>query len=108
MKRKFMVVMLLLLTLAGVAPQTQAAAPTPSTDKVIFFSSDGMRPDIMENYAAQGHMPTYADLMREGHLLEERPVNRCRIHHSGYAPFSATMPASSRCNGTMSSEESPR
>ncbi|HET9496697.1 MAG TPA: alkaline phosphatase family protein, partial [Chloroflexia bacterium] len=66
MKRKFMVVMLLLFTLAGVAPQTQAAAPVPSTDKVIFFSSDGMRPDIMENYAAQGHMPTYADLMREG------------------------------------------
>jgi 2',3'-cyclic-nucleotide 2'-phosphodiesterase (5'-nucleotidase family)/predicted AlkP superfamily phosphohydrolase/phosphomutase len=61
-----MVVMLLLFTLAGIAPQTQAAAPAPSTDKVIFFSSDGMRPDTMESYAAQGHMPTYADLMREG------------------------------------------
>jgi 2',3'-cyclic-nucleotide 2'-phosphodiesterase (5'-nucleotidase family)/predicted AlkP superfamily phosphohydrolase/phosphomutase len=65
-KRRVSIVLLLLFTLVGVAPQTQAAAPVPRTDKVIFFSSDGMRPDLMENYAAQGHMPTYADLMAQG------------------------------------------
>jgi 2',3'-cyclic-nucleotide 2'-phosphodiesterase (5'-nucleotidase family) len=47
-----------------------AAAPPPSgaphTDKAIFFGSDGMRPDLMEKYAAQGAMPTYADLMANG------------------------------------------
>jgi 2',3'-cyclic-nucleotide 2'-phosphodiesterase (5'-nucleotidase family) len=47
-----------------------AAAPPPSgaphTDKAILFSSDGMRPDLMEKYAAEGVMPTYASLMAAG------------------------------------------
>src|SRR3990172_458772 len=38
----------------------------PEVSKVIFFAADGMRPDIMESYAAQGVMPTYAQLMRDG------------------------------------------
>jgi 2',3'-cyclic-nucleotide 2'-phosphodiesterase (5'-nucleotidase family) len=33
---------------------------------VIFFASDGMRPDLMQTYAAQGAMPTYASLMANG------------------------------------------
>jgi 2',3'-cyclic-nucleotide 2'-phosphodiesterase (5'-nucleotidase family)/predicted AlkP superfamily phosphohydrolase/phosphomutase len=37
-----------------------------STDKAILFSSDGMRPDLMERYADEGLMPTYRELMREG------------------------------------------
>jgi 2',3'-cyclic-nucleotide 2'-phosphodiesterase (5'-nucleotidase family)/predicted AlkP superfamily phosphohydrolase/phosphomutase len=37
-----------------------------STDKAIMFSSDGMRPDLMERYADEGLMPTYRELMREG------------------------------------------
>ncbi len=32
----------------------------------IFFASDGMRPDLMEKYAANGAMPTYAALMASG------------------------------------------
>ena len=43
-----------------------AGVGKPSTDKAILFSSDGMRPDLMERYAAQGQMPTYADLMKNG------------------------------------------
>jgi 2',3'-cyclic-nucleotide 2'-phosphodiesterase (5'-nucleotidase family)/predicted AlkP superfamily phosphohydrolase/phosphomutase len=38
----------------------------PKADKVIFFASDGMRPDLMEQYAADGLMPTYANLMANG------------------------------------------
>jgi len=38
----------------------------PKADKVILFASDGMRPDLMEGYAADGFMPTYADLMAQG------------------------------------------
>jgi 2',3'-cyclic-nucleotide 2'-phosphodiesterase (5'-nucleotidase family)/predicted AlkP superfamily phosphohydrolase/phosphomutase len=46
---------------------TQVVAATkPSTDKLILFSSDGMRPDTMEKYAAAGLMPTYVDLMKTG------------------------------------------
>ncbi|HEX5114280.1 MAG TPA: 5'-nucleotidase C-terminal domain-containing protein [Pseudonocardiaceae bacterium] len=49
---------------AGAAPapdhHQQAAHP------VVLYSSDGMRPDLMQRYAAQGVMPTYAALMRTG------------------------------------------
>jgi hypothetical protein len=37
-----------------------------TASKVIFFAADGMRPDMMERYAAEGVMPTYAQLMRDG------------------------------------------
>jgi 2',3'-cyclic-nucleotide 2'-phosphodiesterase (5'-nucleotidase family) len=46
-----------------------AAAPKPDlplASKAIFFAADGMRPDLMEKYADEGIMPTYADLMDEG------------------------------------------
>jgi len=33
---------------------------------VVLYSSDGMRPDLMQRYAAQGQMPAYASLMRGG------------------------------------------
>jgi 2',3'-cyclic-nucleotide 2'-phosphodiesterase (5'-nucleotidase family)/predicted AlkP superfamily phosphohydrolase/phosphomutase len=51
---------------AGAARNTKTPAGTPHADKVIFFASDGMRPDLMEQYAAEGVMPTYADLMANG------------------------------------------
>jgi len=38
----------------------------PSASDVVFFTADGMRPDLMEKYAAQGDMPTYAGLMKDG------------------------------------------
>src|SRR4051812_6145832 len=49
---------------AGANPTTDhhRRGPTP----VVLYSSDGMRPDLMQRYAAQGVMPTYAGLMREG------------------------------------------
>ncbi len=34
--------------------------------KAILFSSDGMRPDLMERYAAKGIMPTFKDLLKRG------------------------------------------
>jgi 2',3'-cyclic-nucleotide 2'-phosphodiesterase (5'-nucleotidase family) len=42
--------------------KTNAAGVT----RVVLFSSDGMRPDLMQQYAAAGVMPTYADLMTNG------------------------------------------
>jgi 2',3'-cyclic-nucleotide 2'-phosphodiesterase (5'-nucleotidase family) len=35
-------------------------------DKVVMFSSDGMRPDLMGKYAKAGFMPTYKELMKHG------------------------------------------
>ncbi len=50
-------------------PATGLAKPPtdqPLTTKAVFFAADGMRPDMMENYAMQGYMPTYAAMMQHG------------------------------------------
>jgi 2',3'-cyclic-nucleotide 2'-phosphodiesterase (5'-nucleotidase family) len=57
------VVTVLSLMSSGSAATT--ADPALST-KAIFFASDGMRPDLMERYAADGAMPTYAGLLANG------------------------------------------
>jgi 2',3'-cyclic-nucleotide 2'-phosphodiesterase (5'-nucleotidase family)/predicted AlkP superfamily phosphohydrolase/phosphomutase len=54
-----------LLTVASPASATPSAA-APGRHPVVLFSSDGMRPDLMQKYAAQGLMPTYRQLMRTG------------------------------------------
>jgi 2',3'-cyclic-nucleotide 2'-phosphodiesterase (5'-nucleotidase family) len=56
------------------------ASTAALTQKAILFSSDGMRPDLMEKYAGQGLMPTYSDLMANGvrganGLLQAFPPN---------------------------------
>jgi 2',3'-cyclic-nucleotide 2'-phosphodiesterase (5'-nucleotidase family)/predicted AlkP superfamily phosphohydrolase/phosphomutase len=50
------------------------------TSKVILFSSDGMRPDLVDKYASQGAMPTYKELIADGvkgsnGLLQAFPPN---------------------------------
>src|SRR3954466_5422373 len=56
------------LTAAGVAATAGPAAAHHRSGQtpVVLFSSDGMRPDLMQRYAAQGQMPAYASLMRGG------------------------------------------
>jgi 2',3'-cyclic-nucleotide 2'-phosphodiesterase (5'-nucleotidase family)/predicted AlkP superfamily phosphohydrolase/phosphomutase len=51
-------------TVAGVAAATPK--PPPKADRAVMFASDGMRPDLMERYAGQGQMPTYAGMMADG------------------------------------------
>jgi 2',3'-cyclic-nucleotide 2'-phosphodiesterase (5'-nucleotidase family)/predicted AlkP superfamily phosphohydrolase/phosphomutase len=48
------------------AAQQGPASTSPFTNKVVFFASDGVRPDLMERYASEGAMPTYASLMASG------------------------------------------
>jgi len=57
-----------LLTSLTASPAASGArsADNPQASRVVLFSSDGMRPDLMEMYASQGSMPTYAKLMRDG------------------------------------------
>jgi len=56
----------------GVVPQAAglgAAASSPgvgAAQRALMYSSDGMRPDLMEEYAAAGAMPAYAALMAAG------------------------------------------
>ncbi len=60
----------LLLSLVSAPAISVGAAPLaparPAASKVVFFASDGMRPDLMEKYAAAGAMPTYQSLMNAG------------------------------------------
>jgi len=57
---------LLVATLVMIRESAAGNPTKPTAEKVIFFSSDGMRPDLMERFAAEGVMPTYAELLREG------------------------------------------
>ena len=41
-------------------------ADFPISKKVVLFASDGMRPDLVDKYAAQGQLPTMAKLMADG------------------------------------------
>jgi len=57
-------------------------APTnePSTEGVIFFAADGMRPDLMERYATRGFMPAYREpdgqgRARKNGLVQAFPPN---------------------------------
>ena len=50
---------------SSAAPASQPAG-APLAQRAIFFASDGMRPDLMQTYAAQGEMPTYAALIASG------------------------------------------
>jgi len=53
---------------AGAAPSgvVAASAPAAPASRALFFSSDGMRPDLMERYADGGAMPNFARLLRTG------------------------------------------
>jgi 2',3'-cyclic-nucleotide 2'-phosphodiesterase (5'-nucleotidase family)/predicted AlkP superfamily phosphohydrolase/phosphomutase len=48
----------------GQAPRSSPA--NAGRHPVVLFSSDGMRPDLMQRYAGAGAMPNYASLMRSG------------------------------------------
>jgi len=62
----FIVLALLVAPVGAFAAPGGAPANSPLTDKVIFFASDGMRPDLVDKYVAEGIMPTYADLIADG------------------------------------------
>jgi 2',3'-cyclic-nucleotide 2'-phosphodiesterase (5'-nucleotidase family)/predicted AlkP superfamily phosphohydrolase/phosphomutase len=59
-------VLLVAVVVSGGATAAPGAASAALTQKAILFAADGMRPDLMERYAGQGLMPTYAELMNEG------------------------------------------
>jgi len=61
------------MILVGAAPAGPAASalPTkPTVNQIIIFAADGMRPDLMERYAREGAMPTFAELLRRGAVGE--------------------------------------
>ena len=73
-RRRQLIVLLssvaLLFTTVAAAPISAASSATPSpvgsAQRTVLFASDGMRPDLMEQYASAGLMPTYKSLMNTG------------------------------------------
>jgi 2',3'-cyclic-nucleotide 2'-phosphodiesterase (5'-nucleotidase family)/predicted AlkP superfamily phosphohydrolase/phosphomutase len=51
---------------SNTAPAGASAQSKPSASRVVFYTADGMRPDIMDNYAAAGSMPTYQQMITSG------------------------------------------
>lgn len=73
---------LLIFSLLAMPASAQAAPPAQSNDeKVIFFSADGLRQDMVEAFADQRALPTMRMLLRQGArasdggLLTQAPPN---------------------------------
>ena len=62
----FLIVSMIVLPAGAMAAPETAPANAALASKAIFFASDGMRPDLVDKYAGEGLMPTYADLMANG------------------------------------------
>jgi hypothetical protein len=68
-------------TAGQAAPSGADDARHKPSDRAVFFTSDGLRQDLVRRYAAQGVMPTMRDLLREGvsasgnGLLTQAPPN---------------------------------
>jgi hypothetical protein len=62
----FLVVAILVAMAPAAAVGAGNAQGSAFPARVLFFASDGMRPDLMEQYAAEGAMPTYQQLMSSG------------------------------------------
>ncbi len=78
------------LSPVGVLAAGEVSAPDSAlrNEKVIFFSSDGLRQDLVESYADEGLMPAMAKLLRSGAraggggLLTQAPPNTGAGWHS--------------------------
>ena len=83
----------------NVAAQTSSEAVKPPASKVVFFAADGMRPDLMDKFVAEGAMPTYTDLISKGvkgdnGLVQAFPPNTGRLVH----PRNRDLPIRARLN----------
>ena len=59
-------VLSVLAAFVGVALGASGAGANPTAEKVILFSSDGMRQDLVHQYVDQGVMPTFETLLDTG------------------------------------------
>ena len=50
----------------GAGAGSTATPASQLTERAVFYSSDGMRPDLVDKYTAAGAMPTYASLIADG------------------------------------------
>jgi 2',3'-cyclic-nucleotide 2'-phosphodiesterase (5'-nucleotidase family) len=83
-----LLIVALLIPSTGALAAAGSAAQDPANEKVIFFSSDGLRQDLVEMYAQQRLLPNMARLLRtgaraaDGGLLTQAPPNTGAGWHS--------------------------
>ncbi|MDQ3003821.1 MAG: 5'-nucleotidase C-terminal domain-containing protein [Chloroflexota bacterium] len=83
-----LIISLVVLPAGVLAAPGEAPLAAPGKDQVIFFASDGLRQDMVEDFASQGLMPTMAKLLRSGAkaaddgLLTQAPPNTGAGWHS--------------------------
>lgn len=76
-----LIISMLISPVGVLAAGEPAPASVSKNEKVIFFTSDGLRQDLVEEYAAQGLMPAISKLLRsgvkasDGGLLTQAPPN---------------------------------
>ena len=58
--------LLVAIATAGGSATAATEQEGPLADEVVLFAADGMRPDLVDKYAAAGSMDTMADLMADG------------------------------------------
>src|SRR4029079_1733844 len=58
-------------------PPPGPKSPFDSAGRTVLFASDGMRPDLMQRYAAEGVMPTYKALMAAGVTGDNGMLQAC-------------------------------
>lgn len=61
-----LIISLMIMPAGAAAAPEEAKTNWPLSNKMIFFASDGMRPDIVDRYVEDGGMPTFADLIARG------------------------------------------
>jgi predicted AlkP superfamily phosphohydrolase/phosphomutase len=64
--RRFVWVVAAALLAGGPSCTPSSREVRPRVPRAIFFAADGMRPDLVERYAADGVMPEHAELARRG------------------------------------------
>jgi 2',3'-cyclic-nucleotide 2'-phosphodiesterase (5'-nucleotidase family) len=73
--------LVLLLTVLPITAGQTVSARANDTSRVLYFASDGLRQDLVEQYAQQGVVPGFRDLLRKGvkasdnGLLTQAPPN---------------------------------
>jgi hypothetical protein len=83
-----LIVSLIAIPASVLAAPGEAPLAVPGKDKIIFFASDGLRQDMVEDFASQGLMPAMARLLRSGAraaddgLLTQAPPNTGAGWHS--------------------------
>lgn len=55
-----------LLSFGTPVVQNPGNSPATAASGVVFFTADGMRPDLMQKYASQGALPAYEQLIKQG------------------------------------------